>query len=287
LQIARTDGIIQRMRRAPIPPAVLLLVALLAAGAPCSSHAGNRYRNELFPQVRLTRDLVYRSGADAAGRSADHLLDVYEPEGDEEPLRPIVVWIHGGGFFQGDKTDAPMVKLSTHFARCGFVCASINYTLLLHSSNDWLDAAALRQAADRATEDARSALDFLASQRERFRIDVGKLVVGGGSAGAFTALQLGCHPEAWRGMKVRGIVDFWGGLMDINMLRPDAPPILAIHGTADTTVPYAFAERLVARGIDVGARVELRTLHGEGHAAWTHLERCVAWIHEFIQSPLW
>jgi acetyl esterase/lipase len=271
-----------------IPPVAVVLIALLACATPlCAIHAEDRYRTEVFPKVHITRDVAYRPGGEAGGRNNDVLLDVYEPEGDEELLRPIVVWIHGGGFYQGDKTDAPMAKLSTHFARCGFVCASINYTLLLRSSSDWNPGIALRQAVDRATEDARHALCFLASQRERFRIDVGRLLVGGGSAGAFTALQLGCGEQNPCGVRVRGIIEFWGGLMDISLMRSGSPPILAIHGTADTTVPYAFAERLVARGTDIGARVELHALRNEGHSAWSNMEQYVAWIHEFIESAVW
>jgi acetyl esterase/lipase len=260
--------------------ATLALAALLVDGrAPAAVRDKYRYDREIFPRVRITRDVAY-------GQDPGALLDLYEPEGDQALLRPVMVWIHGGGFFQGDKADSPMVNLATHFARCGFVSASINYTLLLRSTDDWRSLAALADAADRATADARDALRFLASERERLRIDAAKLVIGGGSAGAFTALQLGCGSPSVHGMQVRGIVEFWGGLMNPSLLGADAPPILAIHGTADTTVPYAFAERLVARARDVGVRVELRTLHGEGHSAWSPMERHLAWIHEFIRT-LW
>jgi len=51
------------------------------------------------------------------------------------------------------------------------------------------------------------ALCFLASQREPLGIDVGRLIIGGGSAGAFAALQAGCPAPAPCGVQVRGIID--------------------------------------------------------------------------------
>ena len=46
------------------------------------------------------------------GAAEEARLDVYLPEGDARPGRPVVVWIHGGAFVAGDRKDvAPYLKI--------------------------------------------------------------------------------------------------------------------------------------------------------------------------------
>ena len=56
-------------------------------------------------------------------------LDLYEPTGDTAPLRPAVVWVHGGSFKSGSKTSAELVDQATVLGRKGWVGASISYRL--------------------------------------------------------------------------------------------------------------------------------------------------------------
>ncbi|MEU8136492.1 alpha/beta hydrolase fold domain-containing protein [Streptodolium elevatio] len=51
--------------------------------------------------------------------------------------------------------------------------------------------------------------------------------------------------------------------------RPDAPPVLLVHGTADRMVPPAQSVRLADALRGAGARVELDLVPGAGHM-WTH-----------------
>jgi hypothetical protein len=54
------------------------------------------------------------------------VLDIYAPDGAKN--LPVVLWIHGGGWQGGDKTD---VQIKPHvFAERGFVFVSTNYRLL-------------------------------------------------------------------------------------------------------------------------------------------------------------
>ena len=71
------------------------------------------------PDYVLHEDLAY------ADRSADRtIMDIYVPDGVENP--PIVVFIHGGGFMVGDKSDPDGLDM---FLRAGIAVASINYRL--------------------------------------------------------------------------------------------------------------------------------------------------------------
>src|SRR5436305_8308058 len=66
-------------------------------------------------------DLAY---ADA--KNPRQTLDVYAPA--EGKNHPVVVWIHGGGWQAGDKSDVQ--KKPRAFTDKGFVFVSINYRLL-------------------------------------------------------------------------------------------------------------------------------------------------------------
>jgi arylformamidase len=71
------------------------------------------------PKVR--KDVAY-----AEPKNERQTLDVYAPT--EGKNHPVVVWIHGGGWQAGDKTDVD--KKPQAFADKGFVFVSINYRLL-------------------------------------------------------------------------------------------------------------------------------------------------------------
>ena len=56
-------------------------------------------------------------------------MDIYIPKDDTLEKRPLMMFIHGGAFFIGDKATAPYQKWCTHFASLGYVCVSINYRM--------------------------------------------------------------------------------------------------------------------------------------------------------------
>jgi len=77
--------------------------------------------------VRQALELSYYSGPDAD--PVKHKLDLYLPEG--KTGFPVVIFIHGGGWVQGDKrwvTD-PYGDLGRTFARNGVGVACVNYRL--------------------------------------------------------------------------------------------------------------------------------------------------------------
>ena len=57
------------------------------------------------------------------------MLDLYTPDGDDSASRPLLVFAHGGAFFNGDKAIEPIVKWCRYFASLGYVVASVNYRL--------------------------------------------------------------------------------------------------------------------------------------------------------------
>ena len=83
----------------------ILAVAVTLTGQPVAAD-GIRYRDEVFPSVASRPRHRLRSGNRRVRRSRRRCyLDLYQPVGDTEPLRPAFVWIHGGGFTGGDKAS--------------------------------------------------------------------------------------------------------------------------------------------------------------------------------------
>jgi arylformamidase len=124
------------------------------------------------------RDLRYASssGVTAALQS----LDLYTPV---RPAgcgpAPLVVWVHGGAFVTGDKTNTVAKKVSL-FTNEGWAFASVNYRLVDHPGAGPTDG---RYPAPE--EDVAAAVAFLRRSAGTYGLDTGRLALMGHSAGAF------------------------------------------------------------------------------------------------------
>jgi acetyl esterase/lipase len=224
---------------------------------------------------------VYGEAAVITGGQTKLLLDLYAPEGDTEKNCAVVLLIHGGGFYKGDKTDAPMATLATRFARRGYVTISMNYRLMPSKSE--VDTGIAR-AIRIAVEDARTALRWISENQSAYRMDAARVAIGGGSAGAFTSLATAYGPgkKDIQGIRIRAVIDIWGGLVGAGGIEKSDPPLIIIHGTDDKTVPFHFAERLNTRAKEAGIPCEFHPLPGAGHAAWRNMEQYISWISPFL-----
>ena len=111
----------------------------------------------------------------AFGPPADHLLlDLVVPDGDAPASgRPVVVWLHGGGWRLQDRTACP--DLSRHFAARGLAMVSIDYGL----------APTHRHPVQ--VIDLRRALRFLRANASELSLDPGRIGLWGSSAGGHVA----------------------------------------------------------------------------------------------------
>ncbi len=67
----------------------------------------------------------------ANGSPADpslNQLDLYLPDSPAQGARPVVIWVHGGGWMNGDKGNQTADKAKL-FTDAGYILASINYRL--------------------------------------------------------------------------------------------------------------------------------------------------------------
>ncbi len=178
--------------------ALLIAAPLGAASAPAQSPPP-------------ARELAY--GDDPA-----HKLD-FHPAATNAGRAPLLVFVHGGGWRRGDKSNATGGSQAAHFTAHGFAYASINYRLVPRASVE-------DQAADVA-----NALAWLLRNAERLGIDSRRVVLMGHSAGAHLSALVATDSRylkaAGLGLdRLAGVVLLDGAAYDIPAQRSDGPPIM-------------------------------------------------------------
>lgn len=139
-------------------------------------------RNKILPAVN-TEGLAATHTDVAYGNHERNVLDIWLAESDEPT--PLVVYIHGGGFMNGDKSRIYESEDIAKFLKAGVSFASINYRFMLQQ-NERLPG---------CMKDSRRAIQFLRVMAEEWNIDKNRIGAYGGSAGAGTSLWLGLHDE--------------------------------------------------------------------------------------------
>lgn len=120
------------------------------------------------PGISAQRGLNYAPG------HGDALLDVYAPSDAMRPL-PAVVWVHGGGFISGSRTD--LSGYLQILASQGFVTVGIDYT----PAPEARFPTPLRQT--------NQALAYILANAGRFNIDPQRILLAGDSPGVQIAAQ--------------------------------------------------------------------------------------------------
>jgi acetyl esterase/lipase len=166
-------------------------------------------------QMDAEKDTVYKPVAYPTGYTAqlnvvytkvndwEGKMDLYLPP-KENGMATIVINIHGGGWNHGVKESQTGFN---SFFKAGYAVANIEYRLTGKAT------------APAAIEDARCALVYLIKNAKALNMDVNKIVVMGGSAGAHLALMAGmlgnnhlfdtnCKSE--EKIKVAAIIDKYG-----------------------------------------------------------------------------
>lgn len=148
------------------------MVVLLALSGECWWVGGGSLRGEEVPQQPTFADVSY-------GPHARNVLDFWQAPG--EGPRPLLVYIHGGGWTTGDKKQA--YEAFRPFLARGISYAAINYRL---TGEHPLPA---------PVHDAARAIQFLRSQAQQWKIDTSRIALTGGSAGACTSMWILLHDD--------------------------------------------------------------------------------------------
>jgi poly(3-hydroxybutyrate) depolymerase len=213
---------------------------LFAAAVP----AQTRYKDLVFPEYTVEKDLRYNAG---------ELFDLYQPRGDTNTLRPLIIWMHGGGFKFGSRKASGIRLWCATFSRRGYVCAAIDYPLGGKNLNFRFNE--LVSNCYRGVQDVRQAIAYFRQNAARWRIDTTRIVLAGNSAGGMLALQTvySCNAgmenllgvtdsssadEVVNPGGVAAVINFWGGIFDTTWLHQASVPIVSVHGARDRIVPY-------------------------------------------------
>lgn len=239
--------------------ALFLAVGFAQAQDPCNS---GRYADAVFSQFNLTSNLTYGQNTNWSSATTTLKLDFYEPANDPLTARPLIIWVHGGSFITGSKTDSDVKALSERFALKGYACASIDYRLGFFP----FDSANAVKAVVRAVQDLKAAIRYFykdAQSTNQFKIDTNHIFIGGSSAGAITALHVaylndecefndymsssalaslggleGNSGNPGFSTKVHAVINGCGALARYNWLEAGDIPLCSVHGTNDGTVTY-------------------------------------------------
>jgi acetyl esterase/lipase len=215
----------------------------------------------------------------AYGPLARHKLDVWVPARASATPLPVIVFFYGGGWVSGDRGDYGFAGRA--FAAQGFVTIVADYRLVPE----------VRFPA--FLQDGALAVKWARDNAARYGGDPKRISLSGHSAGAYQAAMLALDPRYLRDVGVdpkviraaallaaptdfypfteirgRDALGAWPRPLEtqpISFARADAPPLLLMHGTADTVVRPYNSERLAAKLKALGAPVELRLYPGKSH----------------------
>ena len=164
-----------------------------------------RYTNEIFTSVQVTPSVVYGMNKEVltgAPVMKNLTMDVYEPAGDVQTTRPLIIYMHTGSFLPpvingnptGSRYDSTVVEMCKQFARRGYVVAAMSYRLGWNpvSSDQDVRTGSLLQAVYRAMQDAKACVRYFREEAtvnaNPFRVDTSKIILGGQGTGGYIAM---------------------------------------------------------------------------------------------------
>lgn len=283
-------------------PFFLLTILLFHLNTALFAQQATRYQSFIFTTVDTAFNIQYGEAVNIKGQNEKLLLDIYQPPvSDTVKKRPLLIYVHGGGFQSNTKTSNFISLVCNGFAKRGYVAASIDYRLDINqpkSNKDYFEA------MYRAVQDAKAAVRFFRRYADKYGIDTSQIFLIGQSAGAKTALHLAYldQPEVpsfidvnkmgtlegnsgndGYSSRVHGVINCWGAMVNYEWMNAGDVPLLNVAGTSDKTVPFDSSfdyhgfkygslilyERMLSLGIPTG----WRPFYGSGHTLDNNKER--------------
>ncbi|HET8929113.1 MAG TPA: alpha/beta hydrolase [Acidimicrobiales bacterium] len=248
--------LLARMRKAR-PTLAEAFAETFGPGDPPSATRPLWWRIVLVPFVSWRPDVRRIANLSYGPSRRGNRLDVYVPRRRRRAGAPVLVYLHPGGFVMGSKKLGGH-PLLTRFAAHGWVCVTADYRLRGVSYADQL-------------ADARAAIEWARTHASEWGGDPDTLFVAGGSAGAHLVAT-----AALSGTEVSGVIGLYGYYGEVGgagtdpsgpaeLIGPDAPPFLIVHGSVDTLVlpddVRAFAEALDAVSTRPVVHAEIPGMH--------------------------
>ncbi len=275
-------------------------VYLLLLLASCSENNDMKSTYTIMENISVASNITYKTID-----STELQLDVYFPAKKlgEEPwedisddYKPTLIYFHGGGWVEGDRTSRFLGLLP--YLEKGWCVVNVDYRLLQKTNligclNDCIDA-----------------INWVHKHAPKYKFDKNEIYLSGESAGGHLALLSGMINTAdvnihQRESKIKGIINwygitqmdkaiqFWNDTTYTNLIldrwdgdiakylyttspvshvAPTTPPIITIHGDKDVNVEIEQAILLHQALETVGVQNELITIPGKKHGDFSSEE---------------
>ncbi len=218
--------------------------AIIATLFAVNASAQTRFIDQVFPGVTKTSNIMYDSNAAVNllyGQvpgiqplfSNKLMCDVYEPTGDVQTKRPLIILAHTGSYLPalinkqttGNRKDSSIVQIATQLALRGYVVAAIDYRSGWNPTTTNQSAATeqLLKATYRGLQDVRNAVRFFRANANTYKIDTAKIVAGGQGTGGYITYALAT-------VNTRADIE-----SNLKFLRGDATPMVSMDTLGDWT----------------------------------------------------
>ena len=278
------------LAHAPRFPAIVCIAALLLI---ClySAFAIHRVIASNAPTVTFTLGTAYQDVTYCNSQT----LDVYVPSSAATRPLPLAIFVHGAGLTAGDKGYLNPTFLN-ELARAGFAVASLNYRL---ATGILSYRFAPSYPFPAQIEDVKCGIRYLRAHAQTYDINPNEIFAFGTSyGGALVALAAltGGHsnfdvgPYVTTSSAIMAAVDMFGPAdlpgwissqsfhiafasnranlvlaSPTHYVKANAPPILIVQGTADTTVPESQSVELYRKLSAFGDQTQLILVQQMGH----------------------
>lgn len=284
--------------------AFILFTAIFSSAAFTSCQKGEKSETAL-PQLDR-KDISY--GSDTAQK-----MDVYLPAGRDTANTKVLLFIHGGSWSSGDKSEFNEAIAAIRTKLPDYAIFNINYRLAKNDSTRF----------PAQVFDIRSAIGFIESKVNEYKVNVNKVGLVGASAGAHLAL-LEAYKNNTSG-RIKAVIDFFGpaDLTDlyynhpipaqarpvlvnflgttpaaspgtyteaspINFVNQQTVPTCLFHGSDDIVVSIAQSNALKAKLEANNVKVEMTVFTKEGHGWYgNNLQDTYEKVVKFIKENVY
>lgn len=143
-----------------------------------------RVKSTLLPEIAtVSENIVYKTGK----KGTPMTLDLYTPKNASIDKLPVLIYVHGGGWIEGDKvvyTDNYLENTIVKLMAKQYAVISINYTLLNEGTHFPLPL-----------DDTKDAIRWVRKNAEEYNFDTHNIGLFGASAGAHLSLLAAYTPD--------------------------------------------------------------------------------------------
>ena len=254
----------------------LCFLTLFAAGTAFAQPdcSGGRYTTfDLFSGTNVTSGVTFGNNVALSGGAVDLKMDVYEPEGDTQTDRPVVLVAFGGSFIGGNRSDVAF--MCEILAKMGYVAVAPDYRVGFFFPSQVTTTLAVLRGAHDVSACVRYLKKTAVEDGNPYGIDCERIIVGGISAGAIAAIHsayfdkvseipsyMSADTVGLGGVAGNsgtpnylhdaiGVLSFSGAIGDTTWMEAGDAAIVSIHEEEDNVVPY-YTQEVSVSGFPTG-----------------------------------